>query len=105
MRDHVYNNANNIHTISNVLYRVVDGMPLYVDICYPESVSPLPAVLYIQGNGWWHDNRKTNTTCPLAAKGFLTACVDHRLSTQAPFPAQLEDVKATVRWLRQHAEE
>jgi len=31
------------------------------------------------------------------------ASIDYRLSQQATFPAQIEDCKAAVRWLRAHA--
>lgn len=32
------------------------------------------------------------------------ACADYRLSGEAPFPAQLHDVRAAVRWLVENAE-
>jgi hypothetical protein len=37
------------------------------------------------------------------AKGYVIVCLDYRLSEEAPFPAQIEDCKAAVRWLRAHA--
>lgn len=39
----------------------------------------------------------------LAAHGFVVASVSYRFSSVAPFPAQLHDVKAAVRWLRANA--
>ena len=33
------------------------------------------------------------------------ASIDYRLSAESPFPAQIEDVKAAIRWLRAHAPE
>jgi acetyl esterase/lipase len=36
----------------------------------------------------------------LAARGFVVAAVDYRLSGEARFPAQLADVRAAVAWLR-----
>ena len=41
----------------------------------------------------------------LAANGIATASVSYRLSTTDPFPAQLEDAKAALGWLRLHADE
>jgi acetyl esterase/lipase len=37
------------------------------------------------------------------AEGYIVVSIDYRLSEEAPFPAQIEDCKAAVRWLRAHA--
>src|SRR5262249_13044459 len=39
----------------------------------------------------------------LSARGFAVASVNYRLSSHAAFPAQIEDCKAAVRWLRANA--
>ena len=39
----------------------------------------------------------------LARAGFVTVSADYRLAPTSTFPAQLEDVRAAVRWLRAHA--
>ncbi len=39
------------------------------------------------------------------ARGLAIASIDYRLSSTARFPAQLDDVRAAVRWLRDHASE
>jgi acetyl esterase/lipase len=36
-------------------------------------------------------------------KGYVVASINYRLSQDATFPAQIEDCKAAVRWLRAHA--
>lgn len=36
----------------------------------------------------------------LVAEGFAVASVDYRLSPEAPFPAQVHDIKAAIRFLR-----
>ena len=40
---------------------------------------------------------------PLAAKGYAVASINYRLSQHAVFPAQIEDCKAAIRWLRANA--
>ena len=42
---------------------------------------------------------------PLAAKGYAVASINYRLSQHALFPAQIEDCKAAIRWLRANADE
>lgn len=94
-------------TLPDVLYRTVDGIPLYMDIIRPAivPVQPMPVIVYIHGGGWWRGDRKENRNALLAAQGFFTVSIDYRLSSQAIFPAQLLDAQAAIRWLRIHAVE
>lgn len=70
-----------------------------------------PAVVYIHG-GWWRSGSKDRAftqrgaiASDLAARGYVVAAVEYRLSAEAQFPAQIEDVKCGVRFLRAHADE
>lgn len=40
-----------------------------------------------------------------AQRGYASVCIDYRSSGQAKFPAQIEDVKTAVRFLKAHAEQ
>ena len=40
---------------------------------------------------------------PLTTKGYAVASINYRLSQHAVFPAQIEDCKAAIRWLRANA--
>ncbi len=73
------------------------------------SASPFPVVLSIHGGGWLLGSNKIETSDSLGVAtlwqqlldhGIAVASVQYRLSGEAPFPAQLHDVKAAVRWLR-----
>jgi acetyl esterase/lipase len=96
-------------------YGEVPGLPweapLYLDMLRPSHllVDPAPAIIYLHGGGWAEGERSTGLypwlNPLLAAHGFIAVSVDYRLSRFAPFPAQIYDVKAAVRWLRAHAEE
>lgn len=85
------------------------GRTLRLDIVCPqgEPDAPRPAVIWIHGGGWWdgtHTGGLAEWCCPLlAAHGYVAATIDHRLSGEAPFPAQIHDVKAAIRWLRANA--
>ena len=41
----------------------------------------------------------------LAQKGYVVAVIQYRPSDIAPFPAQMQDAKTAIRFLKKHAEE
>lgn len=85
------------------------GRPLLLDLALPATrpAENLPAVVFIHGGGWKSADRSNGTPliALLARHGFVAASIDYRLSTEAAFPAQLEDSKCAVRFLRAHAAE
>lgn len=93
--------------IFGVQYGEADGQPLLLDAVYPgdEREMPRPAVIYVHGGGWYEGTREDDWMSPyLATHGFFAVGIDYRLSGEAPFPAQIHDVKAAIRWLRAHAQ-
>jgi acetyl esterase/lipase len=93
-------------TISDHEYRNVDGISLSAQIIAPAIPAKyrLPAIIYIHGGAWRMGNYTHNRNHFLAEYGFFTISIGYRLSYQATFPAQLDDVKAAVRWLRKYAD-
>ena len=92
------------------------GVPLLLDLYLPAedtAAKPVPAVVHFHGGGWRVGERSSLgpvtdgfSLAPferLAAAGFAVVSADYRLSSQAVFPAQLEDATAAVAWLRTHA--
>ena len=67
----------------------------------------LPAVVCIHGGGWAKGDRSShaNLAKALAARGYVAATISYRLSGESPFPAQIHDCKAAVRFLRANASE
>jgi acetyl esterase/lipase len=93
-----------------IQYGEVEGMPLYLDLPYPYPLpdKPLPTIVQIPLSGWNQAHRGWATSPTgnpfLAAHGFATVSATVRLSWQAPFPAQIHDAKAIIRWLRANAQ-
>ena len=79
---------------------------LKLDLAMPaDGEGPFPAVVCIHGGGWVAGDRtKMNQTIRVLAKrGYVAVSPDYRLAPHDPFPAQIEDCKAAVRWLRANA--
>lgn len=74
---------------------------------------PWPVVFWVHGGGWRSGSRLwlPESIAPfglhdrLLRRGYAVADVDYRLSAEAPFPAQLDDVWAAIAWIRGHAAE
>ena len=93
----------------NIVYRQVGDTQLELDLYFPPSKpkKPRPAVIALHGGAWRHGDKgdMMEVAIKLAKRGYVVASVGYRFAPDWPFPAQLEDVQAAVRWLRQHAEE
>jgi len=92
----------------NVTYAKYGNRTLEMDIYRPKKAwGQLPAVVCIHGGGWAKGNRTSHSKVAqaLAARGYVAATISYRLSGEAPFPAQINDCKAAVRYLRAHAGE
>ena len=96
----------NVDFQPDITYATVDGEELKLDLSRPKDVKgPLPCVVVIHGGGWAAGNRKAhdNVTWELASRGYVAATVSYRFAPKHPFPAQIQDVKAAVRFLRGNA--
>ena len=98
----------------NVVYASYGATNLHLQILYPlcapyaeQQCRDYPCIVYVQGSGWHKQDvyRRIPCLCELAKCGYVIALVEYRHSTLAPFPAQIQDAKTAVRWLRAHAAE
>jgi acetyl esterase/lipase len=75
-----------------------------LDVYTPKATAPFPVVVLIHGGGWVQGDKMEYRTSPkteaLLARGYAVVAVNYRLSGVAKFPAQIQDVKAAVRWIR-----
>jgi acetyl esterase/lipase len=87
----------------DVVYGKGGDTELKLNLAMPkDGDGPFPAVICIHGGGWIGGKRQDLDllTQLLAAKGYVAVTVTYRFAPGAKFPAQIEDCKAAVRWLR-----
>lgn len=87
-------------------YHRVGDRPLRLDLYLPQhATNRLPVVLWVHGGGW---NKGSKDRCPatwLTQHGYAVASIGYRLTDEAQWPAQIDDCRAAVRWVRSHADE
>jgi acetyl esterase/lipase len=93
----------------DITYCTMDGTAIKLDIYYPAqfSAEPWPVVMYVHGGAWQKGDKSEGagfrSMAGLQSAGFLVVAVNYRLAPQYPFPAQIQDVKCAVRYLRANA--
>lgn len=90
----------------HVEYCEAAGQKLHLDIARPDKLDkPAPCILYIHGGAWRAGDKAGHISQTFAAarQGYVSATVQYRFCPKHPFPAQIEDVKCAVRYLRANA--
>jgi acetyl esterase/lipase len=75
-----------------------------LDLYLPEAFQQPPAlIVFVHGGGWRAGNKDKPQALPFLKQGYAVASINYRLSQHAIFPAQIQDCKAAIRWLRAKA--
>lgn len=83
---------------------VANGHPRQaLDLYLPNVSTPAPLIVWIHGGAFRMGSKEDRVPLEYVAAGYGVASINYRLSQHAVFPAQIEDCKAAVRWLRAHA--
>jgi acetyl esterase/lipase len=86
--------------------------PLLLDLYLPaKSDTPRPLVVWVHGGGWNRGDSRSSgaiadypaALAALATRGYVVASVNYRLTSEARFPAQIQDVKAALSFLHANA--
>ncbi len=91
----------------NVVYGHAGGEDLQLDLFAPKDVpGPFPALVILHGGGWSKGSHELfrPIAAGFAAHGYVAATVGYRFAPRHKFPAQIQDVKCAVRWLRANAQ-
>jgi acetyl esterase/lipase len=74
-----------------------------LDLFIPDIGKKRPLIIWVHGGAFRMGSKKDHVPLAYLEHGFAVASLNYRLSQHAIFPAQIEDVKAAVRWLRANA--
>ena len=96
---------------NNIVYATLPNTPygkreLHLDLFRPEKPGKYPALILVFGGGWRTGSKEAQVPMAqqIAAKGYVTAAIEYRLSPEALYPAAVYDIKAAIRYLRANAE-
>ena len=102
-----YRVTNNVSYVTGGLAR--EWMDLYY---MPTNAAPTPVVVWVHGGGWSSDNENNPRALALTNFNIAVAAISYRYTTNPPpspyplnqpHPAQIQDVKSALRWLRANA--
>ncbi len=95
---------------SDLTYATPDGTAVQLDAYLPPpgtgTSTDRPAVVLIHGGGWKAGDKSGVAALgrAIAAHGWPAFAIDYRMTTDHPWPDELNDVRAAVRWVQDNAD-
>ncbi len=104
----LFNGHNSVITIAYGPH--LDNEANLLDLWLPEeaesahSKALYPVIVFIHGGAWDSGDKSFMPfQLPFNNRGYAVASINYRLTREAPYPAQIEDCKIAISWLRSHA--
>lgn len=103
-------NREGVTVIDGEIYSVTEDGILRMDCFYDQQIKEKkPAIIWIHGGGFTEEDisrkcRPERRFLHLVKEGYFLASIDYRLAQVRPFPAQMEECKCAVRYLRKNAD-
>ena len=99
--------SKSVSWIINVPYVTGGGPEQQLDLYIPTERHGEPLMVFIHGGGFEHGDKAGDSINPSNLQwlwqGYAMASINYRLLQHALWPAQIEDCKAAIRWLKAHA--
>jgi acetyl esterase/lipase len=98
--------AETMRRVDALEYARIGQTPLALDLYLPAARADKPKlIVWVHGGAWRSGARSDMPLQQLVEQGYAVASVDYRLTAVAPFPAQVHDLKAAIRYLRARQEQ
>lgn len=90
---------------ADIQFAAADGTSLKLDLYRPAQVGQHPTVVMIHGGAWQHGSSRDNASISryLAGQGYTVVAITYRLAPRYRFPAQIDDVRSALEFIRQNA--
>lgn len=89
---------------NDIKFATVHNKDLFMDISVPDCQTKPPLFIWIHGGSWRNGSYKKNPFNWLADEGYAVASISYRFTNIDIFPAQIQDVKQAIRFLRKNAD-
>jgi len=92
---------------TDILFASPAGVPLKMEVYQPPEVGKYPTVVVIYGGAWQRGNPGANAEFNqyIANHGYIVFAIAYRHAPKYQFPAQLDDVRTALNFIRKHATE
>ena len=98
----------NIHLEQNIIFNTNTARPLTLHLMRPKILpqAKLPVLIWIFGGAFRMGNKESGLEplLPFVQRGYACAAIEYRYSSEALFPAQVQDCKCAIRFLRAKSE-
>lgn len=95
----------NVKKIANVEYAKAGDKSLLLDLYLPKNSSEkVPVIMWVHGGGWLNGSKGNGKGLWLVEHGYAVVSIDYRLTQEAIWPAQINDCRSAVRFLRSNAD-
>ncbi|MBD3884378.1 alpha/beta hydrolase [Phormidium tenue FACHB-886] len=91
---------------TDIIFAGPDGVPLSLAVYQPNETGKHPTIVTIYGGGWQSGKPTQDEFFNryMAAQGYTVVAIDYRHAPQFRFPAQLDDVKTALAYIRTNAD-
>lgn len=97
--------AGNVRVSRGIPFAAPRGVRLTLDVYRPNASGRYPTIVQIYGGAWQRGapGGDAGMATYLAARGYVVFAIDYRHAPAWPWPAQIEDVRTAIAWIRLHA--
>ncbi|MBI1246698.1 prolyl oligopeptidase family serine peptidase [bacterium] len=93
-------------TLKDLPYVPNAGDSQLLDLYLPLTAKQkTPVVVWVHGGGWKQGSKDRCQASWMVANGYAVASINYRLLDEGQWPAQIDDCRAAIRWLRVNAKE
>jgi acetyl esterase/lipase len=94
-------------SVETIQFAQPDNVSLKLNLYRPAQLGKYPAIVVIHGGGWQSGDPGNNFEFSqyMAAQGYSVLSIDYRLAPEYKYPAQIEDVRTAIDYIREHADE